>query len=149
MFEKKLYIAKRLKVESNENGIDIEYFDKYMLFLLAPVIGGLKPSSTITLKKDSKAKLYNFNYQPVSGYLGLQQYGEEIGNVYRMFIDKALYQGKIKVGDRAYLSNGEITESDLEQLIQNEKDFGDNANYKIELVLPQNFKMQIDLIKIK
>ena len=34
--------------------IDIEYFDKYMLFLLAPVIGGLKPSSTITLKKDSK-----------------------------------------------------------------------------------------------
>ena len=66
-----------------------------------------------------------------------------------MFIDKALYQGKIKVGDRAYLSNGEITESDLEQLIQNEKDFGDNANYKIELVLPQNFKMQIDLIKIK
>lgn len=33
---------------------DIEYFDKYMLFLLAPVIGGLKPSSTITLKKDSK-----------------------------------------------------------------------------------------------
>lgn len=123
MFEKKLYIAKKLKVESNENGIDVEYFEK--------------------------PKLYNFNYQPVSGFLGLQQYGEEIGNVYRMFIDKALYQGKIKVGDRAYLSNGEITESDLEQLIQNEKDFGDNANYKIELVLPQNFKMQIDLIKIK
>ena len=123
MFEKKLYIAKRLKVESNENGIDVEYFEK--------------------------PKLYNFNYQPVSEYLGLQQYGEEIGNVYRMFVDKALYQGKIKVGDRAYLSNGEITESELEQLIQNEKDFGDNANYKIELVLPQNFKMQIDLIKIK
>lgn len=33
---------------------DIEYFDKYMLFLLAPVVSGLKPSSTITLKKNSK-----------------------------------------------------------------------------------------------
>lgn len=33
---------------------DVEYFDKYMLFLLAPVVSGLKPSSTITLKKNSK-----------------------------------------------------------------------------------------------
>ena len=123
MFEKKLYIAKRLKVEPNENGIDIEYFDK--------------------------PELYYFNYQPVSGFLGLQQYGEDIGNVYRIFVDRRSYQGKIKVGDRAYLSDGEITESDLEKLIQNEESFGDNANYKVELALPQNFKMQIDLIKIK
>ena len=123
MFEKKLYIARRIKVEPNENGVDIEYFEE--------------------------PKLYYFNYQPVSGYLGLQQYGEDIGNVYRMFVDRKIYQGKIKVGDRAYLSDGEITESDLEKLIQNEESFGDNANYKVELALPQNFKMQIDLIKIK
>ena len=31
MFEKKLYIAKRLKVESNENGIDVVYFEKTKL----------------------------------------------------------------------------------------------------------------------
>lgn len=32
----------------------VEYFEKFMLFLLAPVLSGFKPSSTITLKKDSK-----------------------------------------------------------------------------------------------
>lgn len=42
---------------------NIEYFDKYMLFLLAPVVGGLKPSSTITLKKDSKEYLIWNNYK--------------------------------------------------------------------------------------
>ncbi|MGG7097038.1 DUF3793 family protein [Clostridium sardiniense] len=42
---------------------NIEYFDKYMLFLLAPVVGGLKPSSTITLKKDSKEYLVWNNYK--------------------------------------------------------------------------------------
>lgn len=42
---------------------NIEYFDKYMLFLLAPVVGGLKPSSTITLKKDSKEYFVWNNYK--------------------------------------------------------------------------------------
>lgn len=44
---------------------NIEYFDKYMLFLLAPVVGGLKPSSTITLKKDSKEYFVWNNYKEV------------------------------------------------------------------------------------
>lgn len=42
---------------------DIEYFDKYMLFLLAPVVSGFKPSSTITLKKKSKEYLIWRNYK--------------------------------------------------------------------------------------
>lgn len=44
---------------------NIEYFDKYMLFLLAPVVGGLKPSSTITLKKNSKEYFIWNNYKEV------------------------------------------------------------------------------------
>lgn len=44
---------------------NIEYFDKYMLFLLAPVVGGLKPSSTITLKKDSKEYFIWNNYKEI------------------------------------------------------------------------------------
>lgn len=42
---------------------NVEYFDKYMLFLLAPVVGGLKPSSTVTLKKDSKEYFVWNNYK--------------------------------------------------------------------------------------
>ncbi len=44
---------------------NIEYFDKYMLFLLAPVVGGLKPSSTITLKKNSKEYFIWNNYKEI------------------------------------------------------------------------------------
>lgn len=40
---------------------DIEHFDKYMLFLLAPVVSGLKPSSTITLSKES-VEYITWNY---------------------------------------------------------------------------------------
>ncbi|MEG2738151.1 DUF3793 family protein [Clostridium sp.] len=43
----------------------VEYFEKYMLFLLAPVVSGFKPSSTITLKKDSKEYFIWNNHKEV------------------------------------------------------------------------------------
>lgn len=48
-----------------KNMSDVEYFDKYMLFLLAPVVSGLKPSSTITLKKNSKEYNIWINYKDI------------------------------------------------------------------------------------
>lgn len=123
MFEKYLYIARRTSVEPNENGIDETFY--------------------------GKPQLYYFNYQPVSEVLELQQYGEDVDSLYRMFVDKNKYHGLIRVGDVAYLSDNETTESDLIELVQNEEFFGSNANYKIVAVAIQNLKMRIDLSKIK
>ena len=121
MWEKEIWIAKRIKVETNDFGIDIEYFDK--------------------------PKKYRFNYQPISGNTDIMEYGEKITDVYRTFIDKAVYLGKIKVGDRVYLEDGEILESELENLVISDNEFCEKANYVVKVVLPQNFKMRLDFIK--
>lgn len=121
MWEKEIWIAKRIKVETNDFGIDIEYFDK-------PI-------------------KYRFNYQPISGNTDIMEYGEKITDVYRTFIDKAVYLGKIRVGDRVYLEDGEILESELENLVISDNEFCEKANYVVKVVLPQNFKMRLDFIK--
>lgn len=123
MFEKEIWFAKRVKVKSNKNGVEMEYFEKPQKFYL--------------------------NYQPVSGNTHLAEYGEEINNVYRIFVDRKMYQGKIKVGDRAYLSDGDISEQELENLALNDNERCLKANYRVEVVLPQNIKTRIDLIKIR
>lgn len=46
-----------LFMEKLNKANDIEHFYKYILFLLAPVVSGLKPASTITLKKNKKEYL--------------------------------------------------------------------------------------------
>lgn len=123
MFEKEIWIARRKSTKTNRNGIEIEKFD--------------------TPKK------YRFNYQPISGNTKINEYGDEINNYYRMFVDRSVFQGKIKTGDRAYLSNEDLAESELEEIALNDDENCSNANYKIVVVLPQNFKIRIDLMKIK
>ena len=86
---------------------------------------------------------YKFNYQPISGNTDIMEYGEKITDVYRTFIDKAVYLGKIRVGDRVYLEDGEILESELENLVISDNEFCEKANYEVKVVLPQNFKKYI------
>lgn len=122
MFEKEIWIANRKSLTTNKNGIEIEKFD--------------------TPKK------YYMNYQPVSGNTKLNEYGDDITNYYRIFVDRKVFQGKIKVGDRAYLSDANLLEEDLEKVATSDNEKCKNANYRVEVVLPQNLKMRIDLIKI-
>lgn len=122
MFEKDIWIAKRTNVETDENGNEIEYF--------------------------AKPEFYRLNYQPVSGNTILKEYGEDINDIYRAFVDRLSFQGKINVGDRAYLSDGEVAEWDLESIAQNDNVYCSNANYKVIIVLPQNIKTRIDFQKI-
>lgn len=119
-WEKELWIARRKKIETNEFGVDVEYFEK--------------------------PKKYRFNYQPVSGNTNLLEYGERINDVFRTFIDKN-YLGKIRVGDRVYLEDGETLQIDLENLVENDNEFCEKANYSVKVVLPQNLKIRIDFIK--
>lgn len=120
-WEKELWIAKRKKVETNEFGVDVEYFES--------------------------PKKYRFNYQPISGNTNLLEYGEKIYDVFRTFIDKNVYLGKIKVGDRVYLEDGEVLQSDLEDLVESDNEFCQKANYVVKVVLPQNLKIRVDFIK--
>ena len=121
MWEKEIWIAKRNKIETNEFGVDIEYFDK-------PI-------------------KYRFNYQPISGNTNLLEYGDKMNDVYRAFVDKNMYLGKIKVGDRVYLEDGETLQSDLEDLVDNDNKYCEKANYTVRAVLPQNLKIRVDFIK--
>lgn len=121
MFEKEIWIAKRNKVETDEFGNDIEFFEK-------PI-------------------RYFFNYQPVSGNTVLLEYGERINDVYRTFVDKKQFLGKIKIGDRVYLEDGETLQNELEEKAENDNQFCEKANYVVKTVLPQNFKVKIDFIK--
>ena len=121
MWEKEIWIAKRNKIETNEFGVDIEYFDK-------PI-------------------KYRFNYQPISGNTNLLEYGDKMNDVYRAFVDKNMYLGKIKVGDRVYLEDGEILASELQNLAKTDNQFCEKANYVVRVALPQNLKMRLDFIK--
>ncbi len=122
MWEKELWIAKR-NITTNDDGNDIESFEK-------PI-------------------KYRMNYQPVSGYLDYMKYGENVENVYRTFVSKNIYQGVIKAGDKVYLSDNDVLEKDLERLVNNDNELCKNANYKVEVVLPQNLLIKIDFLKIK
>ena len=121
MWEKEIWIAKRISVETNDMGVDIETFAK-------PI-------------------RYFFNYQPVSGDMSYREYGERISDVYRAFIKKMYYNNEIRVGDRAYLADSEYTEQDLKRLVDSDDEYCKNANYVVNVVLPQNFLIRIDFLK--
>ena len=121
MWEKEIWIAKRISIEQDEYGNDIERFDK--------------------------PKKYMFNYQPISGSLKLQDYGENNDDMFRAYVDKAYYLGKIKRGDRVYLEDDETLVSDLVKLVRNDNEFCQNANYVVKSALPQNLKLKLDFVK--
>ena len=120
-WEKEIWIAHRIKVEKDDYGNEIEYFDK--------------------------PKRYFINYQPVSGYTSFLQYGANSVDVYRAFVDRQSFSGVIKKYDRAYLSDGDISEEELQELAQSDNEFCEKANYRVEIVLPQNVKTKIDFKK--
>ncbi len=121
MWEKEIWIAKRKSIEENEEGWQVEIFE--------------------TPKK------YYLNYQPVSGVTSYLQYGEKVTDIYRAFVDRAYFQGVIKVGDRVYLSDGFVAEDELKSLALSDNKYCEKANYVVKSVLPQNYKTKIDFIK--
>lgn len=121
MWEKEIWIAKRVKVETNDYGVDIEYFDK-------PIH-------------------YRFNYQPLSGTTDYQEYGEKTRNIFRTFVSRKLFQGVINEGDRVYLSDSQYAESELKALAESDDELCNKANYYVVSVLPQNFLIKVDFMK--
>lgn len=120
-WNKEIWIAKRIKTEKNVEGIDIEYFD-------TPV-------------------KYVINYQPLSAEQSLQEYGEHVSDVYRATIPRSIYEGVFHSGDRAYLSDENFKQDELEQLATNDDEHCTKSNYVINTVLVQNLLIRIDFLK--
>lgn len=77
----------------------------------------------------NKPEPYMFNYQPATGQLEIALYGEKVTSMYKAVIPYNIYADKFKEGDVAYLS-GATPNGEFEN--------GDNANYVITSVMPQN-----------
>lgn len=122
MFEKEIWIAHRKKVETNDFGVEIEYFNR--------------------------ATQHYMNYQPVSAQRTFYDYGQQKEGVYRAYVNSNS-MCNIKVGDRAYLIDGDIRDYELRDIATCDNEFCENANYVVDIVLPQNFKTRIDFKKIK
>lgn len=119
--DKEIWIAKRRKIVTNEYGQEIEYFDK--------------------------PQRYYINYQPVSGYTSYLLYGDKVTSVYRAFVDRNM-ECVFNIGDKVYLNDGTMKANQLEKIAKSDNEFCEKANYVINIVLPQNFKIRVDFIKI-
>lgn len=86
-----------------------------------------------------KPKKYSFNIQPASGDFDLTLYGEKVNKVYRAIVEYS-YKDKIKEGDIAYLDGANPL---------NEKVNGENGNYVVDSIRPQNLAMAIYFRKIE
>lgn len=122
MWEKKLYIATKKDVVENEYGYEVEIYNE--------------------------PQEYAFNYQPSSGLTNYLLYGKDTNKVYVAYISRSLYDGVFHEGDVAYLSDGQYLESELDELVENEDEYCNKANYRITSVLPQNLKIRVDFTRI-
>ena len=119
--DKRLFIAKRIKVENDEFGNEVSYYET--------------------------PKEYRFSYMPTSGQVDYQIYGELISNMFTSILPMS-FLGKIKTGDKAYLIDGEI--QDIDNLVYNDlnDEFCTHANYIVKLVQPQNIRLKVIFEKI-
>lgn len=81
----------------------------------------------------------NCNVQPLSGSSDIMAYGEKIRLMQKTLVDFSYWNGKINVGDVAYLNGITPTGETVN---------GEKANYRVESILPQNLKLVVYFEKI-
>lgn len=92
------------------------------------------------IKKFAKPKEYFFNIQPVSSASDIQDFGENASKMkVAVITNRAKYENKFKEFDCAYLDG--VTPS-------GEKVNGQNANYRVYSVRPQNVVIRVFFMKI-
>lgn len=75
-WNKDLYIARQLNVETNEYGVDVVTYEE--------------------------PKRYRFNYQPANGDSDVLAYGERVQRMYKMLIPHKVYYNYFNEGDLVY-----------------------------------------------
>lgn len=83
------------------------------------------------------------NIQPLSGSTDITEYGNRVSKIQKVLLDYDKYIDKFKENDLAYI---EVDKSLIEQ--ETEETYGDNANYRIDSVRPQNRKIAIYFEKL-
>lgn len=115
-WNKKIYIAKLLKVETDDYGNDIKYYEE--------------------------PKAYMLNIEPSKGSTDIAIYGETINKVYKAIVPFNKYKGKFHEGDIAYIDGANPRGED-------KNTYGQNGNYVIDSVRPQNLAIAIYFKKIE
>ena len=82
------------------------------------------------------------NYQPLSGYVDIMQYGESTTNRWRMFVPYASDLNEYHENDLLYLDG--VVPNTTSASYEN----GNGANARITAVLPQNRAIRIELERI-
>lgn len=91
-------------------------------------------------KNYDKPKEYYFNIQPISAASDIQDFGENASKMkVAVITDRAKYENKFKEFDCAYL-DGATPEGETVN--------GQNANYRIYSVRPQNVAIRVFFMKI-
>lgn len=75
--KKQCYIASFLRTEADEDGNEINYYDK--------------------------PKHYELNVQPANGSTDIALYGEKVSKMYKTIVPFSEFNGVFKEGDKAYL----------------------------------------------
>ena len=86
-----------------------------------------------------KPQKYIWNVQPANSTSEIREFGEIANAMKVAVVPKRKYNNKFKAFDRAYI---DIMPSD------NELDYGDNADYRIYGIRPQNACIRIYFIKL-
>lgn len=120
-WEEPIYVARFIKVETDEYGSEIPIYDK--------------------------PKLFYINHQPVNEYTDYQQYGSDTSSIRIAYPDKNYVGGKIKVNDRVYLIDGDNYGDCLWDIVKNDDKYCKNANYEVIACQPSNLRMRIDFKK--
>lgn len=130
--------------------MSIKRFGQNKLFIASKT--GIETDENTGYEKSvhSVPKEYYFSYMPASSQIDYQIYGTIIENIYVAYIDRKVYEGVFKVGDKAYLINGECSQGDIVANAKNDMQdkYCSNANYRIRSVLPQNMRIKLTFEKI-
>lgn len=107
----------------------------------------IKDNGRETVLFETPKEFYEL-YMPLQDDESLENYGTDVDNYLRMFVDYRKWYGKIHQGDRAYLIDEETTEIDVKTLVTNATEKCTNANYQVKSVVVQNLKLKVEFEKI-
>jgi hypothetical protein len=97
--------------------------------------------NNITAYKDAVS--YRINYQPASGYLAIQEYGEKVSKIWTAYVDIRRYKGIFHEGDIVYL------DGDEPKYGTEEYENGSDATALVTSVLEQNKLIRLEFTRIK
>jgi len=92
--------------------------------------------------KEYKLQFRYLSITPVSGYLATLQYGKQVNKIWRIIANRQVFEGIFNEGDLLYIDGVSPT---LDMNYYN----GDNANARVQSVLPQLVNIVIDVERIQ